>query len=188
MWGVAAAALGSAVGGGTMSTAYVGLGANLGDRAETLAWAVDRLAAIGVVDAVSPVYETDPIGVLDQPRFLNAVARLRTDLRPGSVLAGLLAIELDAGRQRTVHHGPRTLDLDLLLYDDQIVETRDLTLPHPRLHQRAFVLVPLADLAPGLTIPGLDATVAHLVANLDTLSGVHPYRPEPRAGDPVTHT
>lgn len=160
-----------------MGTAYIGLGANLGDRFEVLGWAVERLGAIGTVDAVSPVYETEPLHVVDQPRFLNAVARVRTALRPESVLAGLLAIELDAGRTRSVRHGPRTLDLDLLLYDDQIIHTPDLTLPHPRLHERAFVLIPLADLAPDLLIPGHDATVAQFLALLAPDPGVVPFRP-----------
>lgn len=160
-----------------MSKAYVGLGANLGDRAETLRWALERLTAIGSVSAVSPVYETDPLDYLEQPRFLNAVACIKTGLRPGSVLAGLLAIELDAGRTRTIRHGPRTLDLDLLLYDDRVVATPDLTLPHPRLHERAFVLVPLADLAPDLIVPVQNATVADLLGRLRTLDGVRPYQP-----------
>ena len=166
-----------------MSTAYVGLGANLGDRAGALRWALERLSSIGTVTAVSPVYETEPLDYLDQPPFLNAVAAVSTNLRPGSVLAALLAIELDAGRQRSIRHGPRTLDLDLLLYDDLEMSTPDLTLPHPRMHQRAFVLVPLADLAPGLAIPGMGATVADLLGRLESLSGVHRYEPEPEAGD-----
>ena len=160
-----------------MGTSYIGLGANLGDRSEMLDWAVERLGAIGTVDAVSPVYETEPLHVVDQPRFLNAVARVQTGLRPESVLAGLLAIELDAGRTRSVRHGARTLDLDLLLYDDHIIQTPDLTLPHPRLHERAFVLIPLADLASDLVIPGHNATVAELLTHLDQSDGVVPFRP-----------
>lgn len=160
-----------------MGTAYIGLGANLGDRSEMLEWATERLGALGSVEAISGVYETDPLHVLDQPRFLNAVARVRTALRPESVLAGLLAIELDAGRTRSIRHGPRTLDLDLLLFDDLIVHTPDLTLPHPRLHERAFVLVPLADLAPHLIVPGHDATVSELLARLDSTAGIAPYLP-----------
>jgi 2-amino-4-hydroxy-6-hydroxymethyldihydropteridine diphosphokinase len=158
-----------------MSTAYVGLGANLGDRAGSLRWALERLGSIGTVTAVSPVYETEPLDYLDQPPFLNAVAAVSTNLRPGSVLAALLAIELDAGRQRSIRHGPRTLDLDLLLYDDLEMSTPDLTLPHPRMHQRAFVLVPLADLAPDLAVPGTGATVGDLLRRVESLSGVHLY-------------
>jgi 2-amino-4-hydroxy-6-hydroxymethyldihydropteridine diphosphokinase len=161
-----------------MSTAFVGLGANLGDRAGTLHWALERLGSVGTVAAVSPVYETDPLDYIDQPPFLNAVAQVTTNLRPGSVLASLLAIELDAGRQRSIRHGPRTLDLDLLLYDDLVLDTPDLTLPHPRMHQRAFVLVPLADLAPHLAVPGTGATVKDLLGRLESRSGVHPYEPD----------
>lgn len=163
-----------------MSTAYVALGANLGDRAEMLRWAVERLDALGEVEAVSPVYETDPVDVIEQPAFLNAVARLKTDLRPGAVLAGLLAIELDAGRQRVIPHGPRTLDLDLLLYNNTVVNTQDLTIPHPRMHERAFVLVPLADLAPELVIPGVGRAVRDVLAGIDVEgAGVRSYLPPP---------
>ena len=99
------------------------------------------------------------------------------------MLASMLAIELDAGRQRSIRHGPRTLDLDLLLYDDRVVATPDLTLPHPRMHQRAFVLVPLADLAPNLAIPGAGATVTELLERLESLSGVHRYEPDAETND-----
>lgn len=168
-----------------MSTVFVGLGANLGNRAGTLRWASERLDSIGKVTAVSPIYETEPLDYLDQPPFLNAVAKVTTRLRPGSVLASLLAIELDGGRKRLIRHGPRTLDLDLLLYDELIMDTPDLTLPHPRMHQRAFVLVPLADLAPTLTVPGTGATVTELLGRLESLSGVHLYDPEvDRSEDP----
>jgi len=166
-----------------MSTAFVGLGANLGDRAGTLRWALERLGSIGTVAAVSPIYETEPLDYLDQPPFLNAVAKVTTRLRPGSVLASMLAIELDAGRQRSIRHGPRTLDLDLLLYDDRVMATPDLMLPHPRMHQRAFVLVPLADLVPNLTVPGTGATVAELLGQLESLSGVHRYEPDANGSD-----
>jgi len=162
-----------------MGTAYIGLGANLGDRFETIEWAIDRLGALGTVDAVSGIYETEPLHVLDQPRFLNAVARVKTALRPESVLAGLLAIELDAGRTRAIRHGPRTLDLDLLLYDDQVIHTSDLTLPHPRLHERAFVLVPLNEIASSLFVPGLELTVSQLLVRLDSTAGVASYTPDP---------
>ena len=166
-----------------MSTAFIGLGANLGDRAGTLRWALERLDSVGKVTAVSPIYETEPLDYLDQPPFLNAVAKVTTNLRPGSVLASLLAIELDGGRERSIRHGPRTLDLDLLLYDDLVMATPDLTLPHPRMLQRAFVLVPLADLAPDLVIPGTDETVTEMLGRLESLSGVHPYEPDADRSD-----
>ena len=140
-----------------MTRAYVGLGANLGDRERTLRDAVDALGAedgIGVV-AVSTLRETDPVGVGDQPRFVNGVVALDTTLAARELLDRLLAIEQRFGRVRVLgEHGPRTLDLDLLLYGDEELDEPGLTVPHPRLHERRFVLEPLAELAPGLVVPG----------------------------------
>ena len=140
-----------------MTRAYVGLGANLGDRERTLRDAVDALGAedgIGVV-AVSTLRETDPVGVGDQPRFVNGVVALDTTLAARELLDRLLAIEQRFGRVRVLgEHGPRTLDLDLLLYGDEELDEPGLTVPHPRLHERRFVLKPLAELAPGLVVPG----------------------------------
>ena len=148
------------------STAYVALGANLGDRAATIRHAVDHLRDLGAVDAVSPLYETDPVGYLDQPPFLNAVARLRTRIAPAGLLNALHRIEAEAGRVRTFRNAPRLLDLDLLFYDDLVRDDPALTLPHPRLHERAFVLVPLSDLAPDLVHPQRRATIAELLRML----------------------
>ena len=156
------------------ATAYVGLGANLGDRAATIRRAIERLRELGAVEAVSPLYETDPVGYADQPAFLNAVARLRTVVPPDDLLTGLLRIESEAGRVRSFRYAPRTLDLDLLLYEDAIRDGPALTLPHPRLHERAFVLVPLHDLAPNLVHPRLRRTVAELLAALPDKGGVRP--------------
>ena len=138
--------------------AYIGLGSNLGDREATLREALDRLGAgegIAVV-AVSSFRETDPVGVLDQPRFLNAAAALETSLAPRELLERLLAVERALGRDRAQEErwGPRTLDLDLLLYGDEEVDEPGLTVPHPRLAERAFVLEPLLELDPGLRLPG----------------------------------
>ena len=140
-----------------MARAYVGLGANLGDREATIRRAVELLAdADGIeVLAVSALRETDPVGLEDQPRFLNGAAALETTLRPGGLLEVLLGIERVLGRVREgVRFGPRTIDLDLLLYDDETVDEPGLTVPHPRLHERRFALEPLAELAPALAIPG----------------------------------
>jgi 2-amino-4-hydroxy-6-hydroxymethyldihydropteridine diphosphokinase len=137
---------------------YVGLGSNLGDREETIRGAV---AALGEepgieVAAVSALVDTTPVGVVDQPRFLNGVAALDTELSARALLDVLLAVERRFGRLRkeSVPHGPRTLDLDLLLYGEEVIDEPGLRVPHPRLHEREFVLGPLAELAPDLEVPG----------------------------------
>jgi 2-amino-4-hydroxy-6-hydroxymethyldihydropteridine diphosphokinase len=140
-----------------MARAYVGLGTNLGDREGALRAA---LAALGATDgvqvvAVSSFRETDPVGYLDQPRFLNAAAAVDTTLGPRELLDALLAVERSLGRTRDgPRFGPRTIDLDLLLYGDRSVDEPGLSVPHPRLHERAFALEPLAELDPGLVVPG----------------------------------
>jgi 2-amino-4-hydroxy-6-hydroxymethyldihydropteridine diphosphokinase len=140
-----------------VTRAYVALGANLGDRERTLRAAVDALAAeegIEVV-AVSTLRDTEPVGVSAQPRYLNGAAELETTLTARELLDRLLAVEQRFGRVRVPgEHGPRTLDLDLLLYGDEAIDEPGLTVPHPRLHERRFVLEPLAELAPGLVVPG----------------------------------
>jgi 2-amino-4-hydroxy-6-hydroxymethyldihydropteridine diphosphokinase len=146
-----------------MKTAYVGIGANLGDREATIAAALEQLP--GLV-AVSALRETDPVGVLDQPRFLNCAAALETELSPRALLEELLAIEQRLGRERRERWGPRTIDLDLLLYGDEVVDEPGLTVPHPRLHERRFVLEPLAELDAGLVVPGRGPVTA-LLAELD---------------------
>jgi 2-amino-4-hydroxy-6-hydroxymethyldihydropteridine diphosphokinase len=140
-----------------VTRAYIGLGANLGDRERTIRAAVRALAeddAIEVV-ALSTLRETEPVGVGEQPLFLNGAALLETPLGARELLDRLLAVEHRFGRARVPgEHGPRTLDLDLLLYGDEVVDEPGLTVPHPRLHERRFVLEPLAELAPGLVVPG----------------------------------
>jgi len=140
-----------------VTRAYVALGANLGDRERTLRAAVDALAAEDGIEvvAVSTLRETEPVGVGEQPRFLNGAAELETTLTSRELLARLLAVEQRFGRIRIPgEHGPRTLDLDLLLYGDEVIDEPGLAVPHPRLHERSFVLEPLAELAPGLVVPG----------------------------------
>jgi len=139
-----------------VTRAYVGLGANLGDRERTLREAVDALGAEEGIDvvAVSTLRETEPVGVGEQPRFLNGAAELETTLTARELLDRLLTVEQRFGRVRIPgEHGPRTLDLDLLLYGDEVIDEPGLTVPHPRLHERRFVLEPLAELAPGLVVP-----------------------------------
>ena len=140
-----------------MTRAYVGLGANLGDREHALHAAIDALAAEDGVEvvSVSVLRETEPVGVGQQPLYLNGAAEVETTLTARELLDRLLALEQRFGRIRvTGEHGPRTLDLDLLLYGDEVIDEPGLTVPHPRLHERRFVLEPLAELAPGLVVPG----------------------------------
>ena len=139
------------------SRAYIGLGSNLGDSLETLRAATARLASLGTVVGASPVYESDPVGLEAQPAFQNAVVALDTTLTPSHLLDGLLAIEAEFKRERTLRWGPRTLDLDLIWFDGLELDTSRLTLPHPRAHEREFVLRPLADLAPALPLAGASA-------------------------------
>ena len=152
-----------------MTRAYVGLGANLGDREATLRRALELLGATPGVDVVafSSFRETDPVGYLDQPRFVNAAAAVETDLPPSELLDALLAVERGLGRTRDgPRFGPRTIDLDLLVYGDESLDGPGLVVPHPRLHERRFVLEPLAEIASGLVVPGL-GPVERLLAELD---------------------
>jgi len=157
-----------------MSSAYIGLGANLGDRRATLLQACVSLGSLGEVMAVSPVYETEPVGFADQPRYLNAAARLETDLQPDVLLRGLHGIENELGRVRTFPNAPRTIDLDLLLYDDAVIETSDLMVPHPRVHKRAFVLVPLHDIAPDFIHPQSKISIGALLERLGAITDIYP--------------
>lgn len=146
--------------------AFIALGANLADPAAAVRHAFMALADIDGVEllAASSLYCTAPIGLAGQPDFINAVAEIATDLDPQALLALLLGIEAAQGRIRHEKNGPRTLDLDLLLYDDLVLDLPELTLPHPRLHLRAFVLQPLAEIAPDLQIPGRGSIAAWLPA------------------------
>lgn len=137
---------------------FVGLGANLGDAQSTVLKAIQDLSLLPetALVASSALYRSSPVQALG-PDYINAVAELRTDLLPLNLLRQLLALEAAHGRQRPFHHAPRTLDLDLLLMGAQQVASAELTLPHPRLHQRAFVLLPLLELAPDLVHPALGA-------------------------------
>jgi 2-amino-4-hydroxy-6-hydroxymethyldihydropteridine diphosphokinase len=155
-----------------MTRSFVALGANLGDPRAQIERALELLAAQEGVEvvAVSSLLETDPVGYEDQPRFLNGAVELETRLAPGELLAALLDLERAFGRNRSAAvpaQGPRTLDLDLLLYDDREIAEPGLEVPHPRLHERGFVLEPLAELDPALEVPG-KGTVQALLARLDS--------------------
>jgi 2-amino-4-hydroxy-6-hydroxymethyldihydropteridine diphosphokinase len=167
-----------------MPLAHIALGANLpspaGPPDATLAAALEHIRSLGRIAAHSSLYSTEPVGFADQPRFLNAVIALETDLAPRPLLDALLSIERFFGRDRSasVPNGPRTLDLDILLYGDLILTETGLEVPHPRLAQRVFVLVPLAEIAPGLRVPSSGLTPAQLLANLQPLA-------DPAAAVPV---
>jgi 2-amino-4-hydroxy-6-hydroxymethyldihydropteridine diphosphokinase len=145
-------------------TIYLALGANLGDRGASLRNAVERLRDAVAVERMSSVYETEPAYLLDQPRFMNMVLRGHTALDPHALLAFLKRIERDMGRTAGPRYGPRAIDLDILLYDSLALTTADLTIPHPRMAERPFVLAPLAEIAPDLVPPGWERSIGALAA------------------------
>jgi 2-amino-4-hydroxy-6-hydroxymethyldihydropteridine diphosphokinase len=149
-----------------VNTAYLGLGSNLGDRRQHLAEAVRRLHAGPALQVVkiSPVYESSPVGVTAQPDFLNLVVQVATTHSPHELLTECQRIEADLGRVRRERWGPRTIDIDLLLYGDARIDDESLAVPHPRMRERSFVLAPLAEIAPGLKMDG--KTVGELAAAL----------------------
>jgi 2-amino-4-hydroxy-6-hydroxymethyldihydropteridine diphosphokinase len=153
--------------------AYIGLGSNLGGREEYLRTAIEMLAKSENVSRASSIYETDPVGYIDQPRFLNMVIELETDRQPIELLKLLQATEQDLHRERSFPNAPRTIDLDLLLVDQIVENSRELIIPHPRLHERAFVLVPLAEIAPNVVVPTLGKTVKDLLDALEHTKGVN---------------
>ncbi len=146
-----------------MARVFLGLGANLGDVRGTLRLALRRLATQLHLLAVSSLYDTAPVGYLEQPRFLNLVCAVETDLSPPELLRYVKELERDLGRRPSARFGPRALDIDILLYDDIVVRSPELTLPHPRLAERAFALAPLAEIAPTLMVPPTGRTVAELL-------------------------
>jgi 2-amino-4-hydroxy-6-hydroxymethyldihydropteridine diphosphokinase len=157
-------------------TAYLSLGSNLGDRAGNLRSAIHRLAGLGKVRAVSSFYETEPVEVTDQPWFVNCAVELETDLTPDQLLAGLLEIERQMGRHRDCRKGPRTIDLDILLYGALVIhapanhtgpiQNARLTIPHPAMHERRFVLEPLAEIAPAARHALLKKSIRELIQAL----------------------
>jgi 2-amino-4-hydroxy-6-hydroxymethyldihydropteridine diphosphokinase len=161
------------------SRAYIALGSNIGDRAGFLLLAVQGILEAGIpVTGLSRIYETEPLDVIDQPEFLNMVAESCGDLpSPEQLLARLLRVETALGRRREALRGPRTIDLDLLLYDENQRSSEYLMLPHPRLHMRRFVLAPLAELAPHLIPPGMNRSISELLDDLKDAGEVKLWTP-----------
>lgn len=163
-----------------MSRAYIGMGGNVASWAgrpeATLLAARERLSALGPLAASSSLYSTTPVGYADQPRFVNAVVAIETALTARQLLTALMELEHEFGRDRSAsfHNGPRPLDLDILLYGESQIHEPDLIVPHPRLGERAFVLVPLQQIAPALVIPGLGRPVSALLENLPPADDTNP--------------
>ena len=162
-----------------MTLAAIALGTNLnskfGDREANLREAVRRIAALGVVRSVSSFFDTEPVGFLDQPRFLNGALALETELEPAALMRALLDVERSMGRERerAMAKGPRVIDLDLLLYGDVVMATEELTLPHPEMQERRFVLEPLAEIAPEWVHPVLRLTVREMLERVTADRGLH---------------
>ena len=161
--------------------AYLSVGSNLGNREQNLKEAVRRASTLGRVVAVSSFYETEPVEVTDQPWFLNCVLALETTAEPAQLMRELLRIEHEMGRQRLVKKGPRSIDIDILLFGNAVVNTPDLSIPHPEMTRRRFVLEPLAEIAPDLLHPVSQKTVTLLLAELAPGQRVQKYEPGIRA-------
>jgi 2-amino-4-hydroxy-6-hydroxymethyldihydropteridine diphosphokinase len=154
---------------------YLSLGSNLGDRVKNLRDAIAALRKAGIdVTRISLMYETEPVDYLGQPWFLNIAVEAETELPAIALLKALRQIEADMGSHKLVPKGPRLIDVDILLYGDEVIETPELQVPHPRMHLRRFVLVPLAEIAPNVRHPTLDASVAALLARTPDQSQVRP--------------
>ena len=167
---------------------YLSLGSNLGDRNAYLRDAIHRLQATGRVESVSSAYETQPVELTDQPWFLNCVVALEMSSTPSQVMEQVLDIEKTMGRQRVQKKGPRTIDIDILLFGDVVVNTPELTIPHPAMHERRFVLAPLAEIAPEAKHPRLNKTMRELLEKLPPGQSVRRLKDElschrPTAGD-----
>ncbi|MBI4778335.1 2-amino-4-hydroxy-6-hydroxymethyldihydropteridine diphosphokinase [Candidatus Desantisbacteria bacterium] len=158
-----------------MATAYISFGSNIDDRVEYIETALSIIRAnpcVRLPIQVSSYYETEPIGYTDQPEFINGVAKIDTTFSCEDLLAFLQRVECMLGRERTIHWGPRCIDLDILLYDDACISQQDMLVPHPEMHRRAFVLVPLNEIAPEIKHPIIGKTIRELVEELFEKGGV----------------
>jgi len=167
-----------------MPTVYLGLGTNLGDRESNLREALRRLAELVRIEAVSSVYESEPVGFRAQPDFWNLVVRVHTELGPRALLVAIQEIERAMGRRPSFRNAPRVIDIDILLYDDVQLDLPELTIPHPRMLERAFVLVPLAELASGLAHPRTGHTMREHAAAASSLERAEPLFPGARLLEP----
>lgn len=154
--------------------AYLSIGSNMGDRLKTFQQAIQMLDANDEirVEELSSIYETDPVGYTNQACFLNAVIKISTTLKPEELLQTALFIESELGRKREIRWGPRTLDLDILLYNQENIETESLIVPHPRMQERAFVIIPLMELDPGITLPNVNAALDDILNQIPDKEGV----------------
>jgi 2-amino-4-hydroxy-6-hydroxymethyldihydropteridine diphosphokinase len=157
-------------------TVYLSLGSNLGNRGVNLENAISKLNQLGNVVAVSSFYETEPVEVTAQPWFLNCAIKLDTEKMPKQLLKGILDVEQEMGRKRTQNKGPRNIDIDILLFGNSIVETKGLTIPHPALHERRFVLEPLAEIAPEVRHPVFKKTIREMRDALPAGQAVRKYK------------
>ena len=153
-------------------TVYLGLGSNLGERTDNLVNAIRKLSQKTKIEQTSSVYETEPVGYEDQPLFLNAVISLTTELEPLELLRFIKQIEVELGRRPDFRNAPRIMDIDILFYGDRILQSGELTIPHPRIAERAFVLVPLAEIAPEFIYPIATVKIDDLLAVADGINGV----------------